>query len=122
MRAAWVLACVGALLVDGSTKAVDAADVLTKAPPPAAPSEYDWTGFYVGGHVAYSLGRVDSMLSDPDPTVSNNVFSGLYGGVQGGYNYVFRLVCCSAPKQTSRSRTFTRMARSLTAERPRAPV
>ncbi len=88
MRAAWVLACVGALLVDGSTKAVDAADVLTKAPPPAAPSEYDWTGFYVGGHVAYSLGRGTSTLSDPSSTVVGDVFNGLYGGVQGCYNYV----------------------------------
>jgi high affinity Mn2+ porin len=57
--------------------------------PYTVPSAFDWTGFYVGGHVAYGLGRVDSILSDPDPTVSSNAFSGLYGGVQGGYNYVF---------------------------------
>ena len=56
MRAAWVLACVGALLVDGSTEVVDAADVLTKAPPPTAPREYDWAGFYVGGHLGYAWG------------------------------------------------------------------
>ncbi len=89
MRAAWVLACVGALLVDGSTKAVDAADVLTKAPPPTAPSEYDWTGFYVGGHVAFSQGRGTSTLSNPDPTSVGDSFGSLYGGVQAGYNYVF---------------------------------
>ncbi len=56
---------------------------------PAAPaSYYDWTGFYVGGHVAYSLGRADSTLSDAAPTPSSNSFGGLYGGLQAGYNYV----------------------------------
>src|SRR5208282_4353139 len=56
---------------------------------PAAPAPYyDWTGFYVGGHVAYSLGRVNSTLSDPDPTASSNSFGSLYGGVEAGYNYV----------------------------------
>ena len=54
---------------------------------PAAP-HYDWSGFYVGGHVAYSLGRADSTLSDPAPTTSSNAFGSLYGGLQAGYNYV----------------------------------
>ena len=54
---------------------------------PAAP-HYDWSGFYVGGHVAYSLGRADSTLSDPAPTPSSNAFGSLYGGLQAGYNYV----------------------------------
>src|ERR1700691_4693059 len=58
-----------------------------KAPPAAAAptAYYDWTGFYVGGHVAYSWGRENSTLSDPDPTASSDSFSSLYGGVQGGY-------------------------------------
>ncbi len=56
---------------------------------PAAPAPYyGWAGFYVGGHVAYSLGRADSTLSDPAPTPSSNAFSSLYGGLQAGYNYV----------------------------------
>ncbi len=57
------------------------------APPPAP--DYDWTGFYVGGHVAYGMGGGTSTLSDPGPTVFSDAFSSLYGGVQGGYNYVF---------------------------------
>jgi high affinity Mn2+ porin len=72
----------------GSAGAADGV-ISTKTPPIPYADAFDWSGFYLGGHVAYSLGRVDSMLSDPDPTVSSNVFSGLYGGVQGGYNYVF---------------------------------
>ena len=61
---------------------------LTKVLPSATPSAYDWSGFYIGGHVAYSLGRTNSTLSDPAPTPSSNAFGSLYGGVQAGYNYV----------------------------------
>jgi high affinity Mn2+ porin len=60
----------------------------TKAPPIAYTAAFDWSGFYVGGHVAYSLGQATSTLSDPNSTVVGNAFSSLYGGVQGGYNYV----------------------------------
>ena len=64
----------------------------TKAAPisSSTPSAYDWTGFYFGGHVAYSMGRVNSTLSDPGPTASSNSFGSQYGGLQAGYNYVLR--------------------------------
>lgn len=67
-----------------------ASDIAVKmSPPGATPSpDYDWTGFYVGGHAAYSLGRGTSTLSDPNPVTVGDPFSSLYGGVQGGYNYV----------------------------------
>jgi high affinity Mn2+ porin len=57
----------------------------------AAPAfaDFDWSGLYVGGHAAYSLGRENSTLSDPNPTASSSAFSSLYGGLQAGYNYVF---------------------------------
>ena len=55
---------------------------------PSGADAYDWTGFYVGGHVAYSVGRANSTLSDPDPTASTNPFDSQYGGLQAGYNYV----------------------------------
>ena len=72
----------------GSAGAVDGV-MPTKAAPIPYAGAFDWTGFYVGGHVAYSLGRATSTLSDPDATVFSNGFSSLYGGVQGGYNYIF---------------------------------
>jgi len=64
--------------------------MVTKAPPipSGISSGYEWAGFYVGGHVGYSLGRADSTLSDPAPTPSSNAFGSLYGGLQAGYNYV----------------------------------
>jgi high affinity Mn2+ porin len=90
VSAAPIAGCTAAILVAlaGSAGAADGV-IPTKATPIPYADAFDWSGFYVGGHVAYSLGRVDSMLSDPDPTVSSNAFSGLYGGVQGGYNYAF---------------------------------
>ena len=96
MRAAWVLACLGALLVDGSTKAVDAADVLTKAPRPTAPSEYDWSGFYVGGHLGYAWGN-SNWKTAPGLAGSLDVFQGFdvfkgtgsfFAGLQAGYDYM----------------------------------
>ena len=96
MRAAWVLACLGALLVDGSTKAVDAADVLTKAPPPTAPSEYDWSGFYVGGHLGYAWGNskwttAPGLAGSLDLFQRFDVFKGtgsFFAGLQAGYDYM----------------------------------
>ena len=83
-------------MVDGSTKAVDAADVLTKAPPPAAPSEYDWTGFYLGGHLGYAGGS-SNWTTAPGLAGSLDLFQGFdvfkgtgsfFGGLQAGYNFM----------------------------------
>ncbi len=62
----------------------------TKAAPISSSAfpAYDWTGFYVGGHAAYSLGHANSTLSNPNPTASSNAFGSQYGGLQAGYNYV----------------------------------
>ena len=83
VRAVCVLACVS-VLVGGPASAGDSTASQNWPQP-----RFDWSGWYVGGHVAYSLGRGTSTLSDPNPTVVGNSFSSLYGGVQGGYNYVF---------------------------------
>ncbi len=80
-------AVIGMTLTTAGGAAAD--DVMVaKAPPPSTPTDFNWTGFYVGGHVAYSLGRADSTLSDAAPTPSSNSFGSLYGGLQAGYNYV----------------------------------
>src|SRR5258705_6402870 len=61
-----------------------AADIPLKAPylRPA----FDWSGFYIGGHTGYSRGSSTAVLSDPLAVSTNSVFSGVIGGVQGGYN------------------------------------
>jgi high affinity Mn2+ porin len=56
-----------------------------KAPPIA---NYDWSGFYVGGHVGYSRGYGCNTLFDPNPTAAVSSFGSLFGGLQFGYNYL----------------------------------
>ena len=67
-----------ALAAAGHARAADDV-VVTKAAP--APSAYDWSGFYVGGHVAYDWGRGTSTLSNPNPTPVGDLFGSLYGGI-----------------------------------------
>src|SRR6202048_3452127 len=50
-------------------------------------SNYDWSGFYVGGHVGYGRGYERNILSDPNPTAGSS-FGSLFGGLQVGYNYL----------------------------------
>jgi high affinity Mn2+ porin len=81
------------------------ADMLVKAPPKekkkdAKASQFDWTGFYLGGHVGYGTASSKysaSLLAAPEPTVSGvidmfnsyDAFKGtgsFFHGLQGGYN------------------------------------
>jgi high affinity Mn2+ porin len=55
-----------------------------KAPPIA---NYDWSGFYVGGHVGYGRGNGRDTLSNPGPSAGDSSFGSLFGGLQFGYNY-----------------------------------
>jgi high affinity Mn2+ porin len=51
-------------------------------------ANYDWTGFYVGGHVGYSRGVGSNTLFDPIPAKSSAAFGDVLGGLQFGYNYL----------------------------------
>ena len=73
------LSCVRAIAADGII------------PPPVKASAapyYDWTGFYVGGHVGYSRGNARVRLGDDDSANFRSSFGSHTGGLQGGYNYV----------------------------------
>jgi outer membrane immunogenic protein len=90
-----------ALLTLGAAPAL-AADLAarpyTKAPPVIAPI-YDWTGFYIGGHLgggvtdgdlrADYLSLVPPTVFGVNPTLAHTNASGFLGGVQGGYNWQF---------------------------------
>jgi high affinity Mn2+ porin len=81
--------------------AARAADLPVKAPPQAA--GYDWTGFYVGGHIGLATGNSGWTLG---PLGGGAPVAGSFGvyqspnafresgswfeGVQGGYNYMLR--------------------------------
>jgi high affinity Mn2+ porin len=62
-----------------------AADLSLKAP--ALQAVYDWTGLYVGAHAGFSRGASTATLTDPTIRTDRNVFDGMLGGVQAGYNY-----------------------------------
>jgi high affinity Mn2+ porin len=71
------------LALDGPAAA---ADMLLKAP--VLKAVYNWTGFYLGGHVGYGGG---SFGPGANPLPEQGVFfphsiTGLIGGFQGGYN------------------------------------
>jgi high affinity Mn2+ porin len=70
------------LLHPGLARAADAAHQ-------SATASNDWTGGYVGGHVGYSRGTTANRIPDADPVGLSNTFGSIYGGLQGGYNYVF---------------------------------
>jgi outer membrane immunogenic protein len=81
-----------------------AADMAVKAPPPAPAPVYNWTGWYVGGNVGASFGRVKTDFNaDPvtvtvtSPPITIPGFSqsdtsepsGFIGGGQIGYNWQY---------------------------------
>jgi len=80
--------------------AADLAPIMAvKAPPPVP---YDWTGFFVGGHVGYAGGTshwsaISTAAATPTLTGALDLFNGLdgfsgtgsyFGGFQVGYNYL----------------------------------
>lgn len=78
------VAALGALLLVRPVQAADAQTAQTTS----ARSYYDWTGFYLGGHVGY--GRTFGGISVRDPVVMNASPSlgSVFGGLQFGYNYL----------------------------------
>jgi high affinity Mn2+ porin len=76
----------GMLALDGSAVA---ADMPLKAP--VLKTVYDWTGFYIGGHVGYgggSLGPGTNPLPEQGVGLPHSV-TGLIGGYQAGYSRQF---------------------------------
>ncbi len=73
-----------------------AADLRLKAPPHSAPSAYDWTGFYAGGHVGLAWGNSD--WNSPPNSGALDLWQGLdafkesgsfFEGIQVGYDHMF---------------------------------
>ncbi|MGC1778594.1 MAG: carbohydrate porin [Xanthobacteraceae bacterium] len=100
MRRLWIFG-VGLIAFAGSAQAADLSGVLpTKAPPPATPAAYDWTGYYVGGHLGDAAGSSQWTATQPGaPGISGvldlyqpfDAFRGTgsyFEGLQAGYNLV----------------------------------
>jgi len=93
------LAAILGIALAGNAGAADPSAVLpTKAPPPAAPAAYDWSGFYLGAYAGYALGGSNwSATQAGGPDVAGSLsfsngynFSGGTGsyllGFQAGYD------------------------------------
>jgi outer membrane immunogenic protein len=72
----------------GSTSVASAADLPVRKAPPPVVAVYNWTGFYIGGHVGGVWGDTDWLHLNfgPPNTASHNV-DGWLGGGQVGFNW-----------------------------------
>jgi len=71
-----------------------AADMAVKAPPTPTAQVYDWSGFYIGGNIGYSVARnrgTDTLLFPNGTVFASEVITqapaGLIGGGQVGANW-----------------------------------
>jgi len=107
MKRAWTLVIGAGLFACGAASSAFAADLAMPPPPPPAPAAvpvlppvYNWSGFFVGGHLGYGWGA-DSMRLTPDSSYAAGTIvpaiaadpRGVVAGVQYGTNWQFdRLV------------------------------
>jgi outer membrane immunogenic protein len=81
-----------ALLSTVAMPAALAADMPTKAPRQAPVAIYNWSGFYIGGHVGYGWGDKDFSQDDIadffglDNPIASHSLRGVLGGAQAGFN------------------------------------
>ena len=82
-----LLAVAGVAATSGTALAADISRPVYKAPPAGVlPVTYDWTGFYIGGHVGY--GWADKTWQDSFGLFGvSQEANGFLGGLQGGFNY-----------------------------------
>jgi high affinity Mn2+ porin len=70
--------------------------MVTKAPPPSSiPADFNWTGFYAGGHLGYAWGSsnwtgpgVAGSLDLAQPVDTFAETGSFFEGLQAGYNYM----------------------------------
>ena len=62
------------------------ADLAIRKAPPAPPSVFSWTGFYIGAHIGTGWGTTESEFANVNFPISQTQSNGFLGGVQGGYN------------------------------------
>ena len=103
MKLIFRVACVlAAFLTAAHLNAEKAGDLPVKAPPPAAPPQWSWTGLYIGGYLGGAL--ADSRIGDPfgNAIYGDDVRSPAFlaGGRVGG-NYQFGKIVIGAEADAS---------------------
>lgn len=93
-KRAWIAAASG-LVIAASAESAAAADMPTKAPPPGVQA-YDWTAFYLGGHLGYAWGT-SNFTGPPGISGTLDLYKGFdffneagsfFAGIQTGYDYM----------------------------------
>lgn len=79
----WLFTAIVALTTAGIVES--AADMPNKT----STAPWNWTGFYVGGHIGYAQAYDDSYGGLPGNTPTYNLynFRDVFGGLQAGYNF-----------------------------------
>jgi outer membrane immunogenic protein len=81
-----LIAAAGVTMGTGIASAADIQRPVYKAPPAGVmPMQYDWTGFYIGGHVGYGWAQKD--WRDGFGLNISQQANGFLGGGQAGFNY-----------------------------------
>ncbi|MGB7098965.1 MAG: carbohydrate porin [Xanthobacteraceae bacterium] len=92
-----LVAAVSLIVLAGRAAADDAMVTKAPAPPYGAPSAYDWSGLYAGGHLGYAWGS-SNWTAAPGTAGSLDLFQpfdaftatgSFFAGFQAGYNYMF---------------------------------
>ncbi len=120
MKCAWTLVIGASLFACAAASPAFAADLamppLTPPPAPAAvpalPPVYNWSGFFVGGHLGYGWGA-ESMRLTPDSSIVPAIAAdprGVVAGVQYGTNWQFDRIVLGTESDFS----FTDIRRSQT--------
>src|SRR5262245_34958733 len=74
----WLLS--GVVLAALGLGPATAADIPLKAPPPPAPSAYNWTGFFTGGSIGGQSWDISGIYATPPPDRHHtDGSSGVYG-------------------------------------------
>jgi len=88
-------AVIGMTLATVRGAAADDIMVTKAAPPPSIPTDFNWTGFYAGGHLGYAWGSsnwtgpgVSGSLNLAQPVDTFNEAGSFFEGLQAGYNYM----------------------------------
>jgi high affinity Mn2+ porin len=78
------VAALGVLLLGSVVQAADTQTAQTASDRP----NYNWNGFYLGGHVGYGRAYGDVFVRDPIAMNTSPSLGSLFGGLQFGYNYL----------------------------------
>ena len=88
-------AAIVAVLTIAGSAAADEIMVTKAPPPPSIPTDFNWTGFYAGGHLGYAWGSsnwtgpgVSGSFDLAQPVDTFAETGSFFEGLQAGYNYM----------------------------------